>query len=101
TVAREVASGSLAAVELSDVSLVRPLGIVHKRKGQLTTAVQKFIELLQCGETAAGGEWGAAAPRNNQPSNGQRTKGSVHTRAGARSATLLAARRRRRKSKRI
>src|SRR5262245_19201400 len=100
TVAREVASGSLATVELSDVNLVRPLGIVHKRSRQLTTAVQKFIELLQRGETAAGGD-PAAAPRNNQRSNGQKTNGSVHTRAGGRSPALLAAPRRRRKSQRI
>ena len=47
TVWQEIASGTLSAVELSDVNLVRPLGIVHRRNKQLTTAVQKFIELLQ------------------------------------------------------
>jgi DNA-binding transcriptional LysR family regulator len=47
TVRQELASGTLAAVEVSDVELVRPLGIVHRRNRQLTTAVQKVIELLQ------------------------------------------------------
>ena len=47
TVWQEISSGTLAAIELSDVELVRPLGIVHKRNKQLTTALQKFIELLQ------------------------------------------------------
>lgn len=47
TVWQEISSGVLSAVDVSDVKLVRPLGIVHKRNKQLTTAVQKFIELLQ------------------------------------------------------
>jgi DNA-binding transcriptional LysR family regulator len=47
TVRQEISAGSLIALELSDVELVRPLGIVHKRNKQLTTAVRKFIELLQ------------------------------------------------------
>src|SRR5205823_2279900 len=46
TVWPETSNGRLAAVEVSDSDLVRPLGIVHKRNKQLTTAVQKFIELL-------------------------------------------------------
>jgi DNA-binding transcriptional LysR family regulator len=53
TVWQEISSGALAAVELSDVELVRPLGIVHKRNKQLTTAVRKFIELLRNDETKA------------------------------------------------
>ena len=47
TVWQEISSGTLLAIEVSDVVLVRPLGIVHKRNKQLTTALQKFIELLQ------------------------------------------------------
>jgi hypothetical protein len=106
TVAREVSSGALATAELSDADLVRPLGIVHKRSRQLTTAVQKFIELLQRGETAVAAGTGAAVPQGDRRSNGQKTNGqkangaTVHTRTGGRS-TLLAAPRRRRKSKRV
>lgn len=55
TVWQEISSGALSAVELADVRLVRPLGIVHRRNKQLTTAVQKFIELLQQ-EAARGGK---------------------------------------------
>lgn len=46
TVWQEISNGTLAAVEVSDAELVRPVGIVHKRNKQLTTAVQKFIEIL-------------------------------------------------------
>jgi DNA-binding transcriptional LysR family regulator len=47
TVWQEISSGTLAAVDVSDAGdLVRPLGIVHRRNKQLTTAVHKFIELL-------------------------------------------------------
>src|SRR5438445_7177488 len=49
---QEISSGTLAAIELSDVNLVRPLGIVHRRNRQLTTAVRRFIELLQQDDAA-------------------------------------------------
>lgn len=51
---QEIASGRLVALSVTDVPLVRPLGIIHKRHKQLTTAVEKFIELLQqdAGEAA-------------------------------------------------
>lgn len=47
TVWQEISSGTLVALPISDVDLVRPLGILHKRNKQLTAAVQKFVELLQ------------------------------------------------------
>ncbi len=46
TVWQAISHGTLAAVDISDAGLIRPLGIVHKRHKQLTTATQKFIELL-------------------------------------------------------
>jgi DNA-binding transcriptional LysR family regulator len=102
TVGREIASGTLAAVELSDVDLVRPLGIVHKRNKQLTTAVRKFIELLRLGEMAVGARAAAAVPRNGERANGQKANGDrMHLRTGARGTALLAPPRRRRKGKRI
>ena len=45
SVADEVASGALRVARFSDVEWFRPLGIVHKRQA-LTSAVQKFIDLL-------------------------------------------------------
>ena len=46
TVAREVDYGALSAIELSDVDWHRPLGIVHRRNRTLTSAAEKFVELL-------------------------------------------------------
>lgn len=46
TVRRELEIGSLKTLSLSDVHWVRPLGIVHRKHKVLTTAVQRFLELL-------------------------------------------------------
>lgn len=46
TVRRELEIGSLKAITLEDVRWVRPLGIIHKKNRQLTTAVRKFLDLL-------------------------------------------------------
>lgn len=47
TVVREVEAGSLAAVPLEGIDLVRPLGIIHRRGRDLTSTAKRFIELLQ------------------------------------------------------
>lgn len=48
TVRRECETGSLHAVKLKNTnSWRRPLGIVHRRHKTLSTAVKKFVELLQ------------------------------------------------------
>jgi len=47
TVAWEVASGLLAKVSLADVSLQRPLGILHRSDRSLGTIGEQFVELLQ------------------------------------------------------
>lgn len=47
TIWQETAAGTLAAVPLLNADLYRPLGIVQRRHKRLTTAAQKFIELLQ------------------------------------------------------
>ena len=47
TVAREVAAGSLVQIPLSDVSLARPLGLIHRRDRELSDTAQAFIALLQ------------------------------------------------------
>ncbi len=72
TVWQEISSGALAAVELSDVALVRPLGIVHRRNKQLPTAVQKFIDLLR---NAAGSSSTEAGPVRLNHAAGQRAVG--------------------------
>jgi DNA-binding transcriptional LysR family regulator len=61
TVWREISAGSLVALPITDVDLTRPLGIVHKRSKQLTTAAQKFVELLQqeTGNRTSGSELSA------------------------------------------
>lgn len=46
TVRREMEIGSLRMLRLEDVRWVRPLGIIHKRHNTLTSAVQRFLELL-------------------------------------------------------
>ena len=43
----EVKGGSLAAVQLSDEVLLRPLGILHRTGKHFSPAAEKFIECLQ------------------------------------------------------
>ena len=47
TIAREVTEGSLVIVPLEDRSLVRPLGIIHRRDRKLSDTAERFIEMLQ------------------------------------------------------
>lgn len=44
---REVNDGLLKAIPFSDLDFTRPLGIVHKRNKNLSTAAEKFVELLK------------------------------------------------------
>lgn len=46
TVAREVASNTLVAVPLQGETMVRPLGIIHRKRRQLGRAAQRFVQLL-------------------------------------------------------
>ncbi len=47
TVAREVAAGTLVAVQLSGQQLTRPLGFVYRRDREMTATAQRFLEYLQ------------------------------------------------------
>lgn len=47
TLRRELELNSLAAVRLKGVAWHRPLGIVHRRHKRLSTAAEKFVELLR------------------------------------------------------
>lgn len=49
----ELAHGTLRVVHLSDETLLRPLGIIHKRGRHLAPAATKFIEILQRGDLRA------------------------------------------------
>ena len=81
TVWRETSTGSLVAVVLDDLSLVRPLGIVHKRSKRLTTAMQKFIDLLHAERRGAleanGAPPLAAPPGRNGHSRNHRTSAGL------------------------
>lgn len=46
TVRREVETGLLHAIPFRDIQFARPLGIIHKRHKHLSTAAEKFVELL-------------------------------------------------------
>jgi DNA-binding transcriptional LysR family regulator len=47
TTAREIEAGTLVQVPIEGVSMVRPLGIIHRRDRNLSEMAQKFIELLR------------------------------------------------------
>lgn len=47
TVRKDVAAGQLRSARLTDVNWSRPIGIVHKRNKSLSSAAQKFVEMLQ------------------------------------------------------
>jgi DNA-binding transcriptional LysR family regulator len=50
TVERERAAGTLVVVNIDGEEIVRPLGILHRRHGELSAAAKEFIDML----TAAG-----------------------------------------------
>ena len=43
----EIAQGLLKVVRLTDETLLRPLGIIHKRGRHLSPAAEKFVEILR------------------------------------------------------
>lgn len=43
----EVRNGTLVAVPLTSPTLVRPLGIIHRKSGELTRTAKEFIKLIQ------------------------------------------------------
>ena len=46
TMQAEIAQGRLVAVNLEAPGLVRPVGIVHRRRKKFNRAVEAFLELL-------------------------------------------------------
>lgn len=70
TLRRELEFGTLRAIPLADVRLERPLGIIHKRHKHLSTAAEKFIELLRSdggGSAARPSRDTASAPAESKP----------------------------------
>jgi DNA-binding transcriptional LysR family regulator len=47
TIAREIEAGTLVQIPLAGQSLVRPLGIIHRRDRELSETARQFIHLLQ------------------------------------------------------
>jgi DNA-binding transcriptional LysR family regulator len=47
TVRNEVRAGTLIAIELSDGPLTRPVGIIHRKRRELSAPARAFVELLQ------------------------------------------------------
>ncbi len=47
TIAREISAGTLVKIPVEGVSLVRSLGIIHRRDRKLSETAQQFIKLLQ------------------------------------------------------
>jgi DNA-binding transcriptional LysR family regulator len=47
SVQRELESGTLKVMDLSDETLLRPLGIIHKKGRHLSPAAVKFIDMLR------------------------------------------------------
>jgi DNA-binding transcriptional LysR family regulator len=50
TVVQEVASGSLARIEIADGEFFRPVGIIHRTDRVLTPAMKEFISVLKGAE---------------------------------------------------
>jgi DNA-binding transcriptional LysR family regulator len=48
----EVRAGTLVAVPLTSPTLIRPLGIIHRRSGELSRTARRFIDLIQNRERA-------------------------------------------------
>jgi DNA-binding transcriptional LysR family regulator len=68
TILRERDAGTLHTASISDISLVRPLAIIHRRLGQLGRTANRFVELLLEDASSANGR---ARSRNANPDRKQ------------------------------
>lgn len=73
TVAREVEFGSLVAVSLADVEMVRPLGILHRCGVDLGATARRFIQFLL--DHPKADEWTGDAVAHATPAAGRPTRG--------------------------
>jgi DNA-binding transcriptional LysR family regulator len=56
TIQTEVEQGRLVSIPLHAPELVRPTGIIHRKKKKLTKAAREFLRLVMTSETAANAE---------------------------------------------
>jgi DNA-binding transcriptional LysR family regulator len=67
TMQAEIAQGRLAAARLDAPGLVRPVGIVHRRKKKLSRAAQAFLELVLGSGTGIHASVGSQSFRPSNP----------------------------------
>lgn len=79
TVAREVADGSLVAIEIKDAALNRPLGIIQRKGIELGKTARRFAELLlnECEDVATASQRGPSHNGNGRSHNGKRKQQSA------------------------
>jgi len=53
TIAREIELGTLVAVRIEDMELVRPVGIIHRHGSALGPVARRFIEMLRSHEASS------------------------------------------------
>jgi len=75
TVRREVELGTLATAKLEGVDWIRPLGIVHRRRRQLSAAAKAFCDLLL---TTAGEPATPATAEATDPSSARSKRPAGH-----------------------
>jgi DNA-binding transcriptional LysR family regulator len=75
--AQELQAGTLRAVPLDGASMIRPIGIIHRRQHRLSTAVLGFIDLLRNGAAhhSANGNGRHANSSTSKRANGGSRRG--------------------------
>jgi len=72
TILKERQAGTLCTASISDVKLVRPLSIIHRRPGQLGRTASRFVELLLEDTSSANGQSpGGNGERRRKPAAGR------------------------------
>ncbi len=77
TVEREVSAGTLHVIDLSDIELVRPLGIIYRHGKQLGSTAKRFIELLRDSSPTTLASPCSSAPRAAVNDNGRSSNGDA------------------------
>jgi DNA-binding transcriptional LysR family regulator len=78
TVRREVELGSLVSIPLSDIKLVRPLGIIHRSEADLGATARHFIKFLLDQSTSSSSEDDSHQPGKEPDSVASRTEADDH-----------------------
>lgn len=83
TVQNEVRGGILAAIPLSAPTLVRPMGIIYRRGGELPRTVRMFVDLIRGVDPIGSGDTTSTAGSNGQGSGSSGTPKEVKVTVGA------------------